>query len=71
MNIANILLFHCFAVDCGTPPGPANGTVTLTGTLVGFRATYQCESGFRVVGDSTVVCQADGTWSGSATCQRM
>ena len=58
-------------VDCGVPISPAYSMVTLTGTLVGFRATYRCEPGYRLVGDTTVVCQADGSWSGSATCLRM
>ena len=59
------------AVDCGNLTHPANGQVTLTaGTTVGQIATYSCDTGYNLVGDSTRTCQATGNWSGSApTCQ--
>ena len=59
------------AVDCGTLTDPANGWVTLTvGTSLGQVATYNCNTGYNLVGDSTRTCQAEGNWSGSApTCE--
>ena len=59
------------AVDCGTLTNPANGQVTYTaGTLFGQTATYSCDSGYNLVGESVRTCQATGVWSGSApTCQ--
>ena len=50
---------------------PANGQVDHTaGTLLGQNATYSCNTGYNLVGDSTRTCQAEGDWSGSApTCQ--
>ena len=59
------------AVDCGSLTDPANGQVTLTaGTTVGQNATYSCNTGYNLVGDSTHTCQATGEWSRSApTCQ--
>ena len=70
-NLRNIFLI--LTVDCGSLTNPDNGQVTLTaGTTVGQTATYSCETGYNLVGDSTRTCQATGNWSGSApTCQGM
>ena len=38
---------------------------------LGNTATYSCNSGFDLVGSSTVTCLASGQWSdGAPTCQR-
>ena len=60
-------------VDCGSLSAPANGQVDLTsGTTFGQTATYSCNTGYNLVGDSTRTCQATGVWSGSApTCEGM
>ena len=67
---AHIYLLY-IAVDCGTLTNPANGQVTYTaGTLFGQTATYSCDSGYNLVGESVCTCQATGVWSGSVpTCQ--
>ena len=61
------------AVDCDTLPDPANGRVNDTsGTTFGQTATYNCNTGYNLVGNSTRMCQATGVWSGSApTCEGM
>ena len=58
-------------VDCGSLTDPASGQVDLTsGTTLGQTATYSCNTGYNLVGDSTRTCQATGQWSGSApTCE--
>ena len=58
-------------VDCGNLMNPASGQVDLTsGTTFNQTATYSCNTGFNLVGDSTRTCQAAGVWSRSApTCQ--
>ena len=58
-------------MDCGSLTDPANGQVDLTsGTTFGQTATYSCNTGYNLVGDSTRTCQATGEWSGSTpTCQ--
>ena len=45
--------------------------VTLTAvTTLGQNATYSCNTGYNLVGDSIRTCQRTGNWSGSApTCQ--
>ena len=60
-------------MDCGALPNPANGLVNNTnGTTFGQTATYSCNTGYNLVGNSTRMCQATGVWSGSApTCERM
>ena len=60
-------------VDCGTLTNPANGQVNHTAeTTFGQTATYSCDPGYNLVGDSTRTCQADGIWSGSdPTCLGM
>ena len=61
------------AVDCGSLYDPANGQIDHTaGTTFGQTATYRCNTGYHLVGDSTHTCQATGNWSGSVpTCQGM
>ena len=53
------------------PDAISNGNVTYTSLAVNSgRATYQCDEGFSISGDSTRECQGNGSWSGSPpTCQ--
>ena len=69
-NLHNIFLILT-AVDCGNLTDPVNGSVNhTTGTSLGQTATYSCDPGYNLVGDSPRTCQATGNWSGSApTCQ--
>ena len=68
-----MMCFFLAAVDCGSLTDPANGQVNHTaGTTFGQTATYSCNTGYNLVGDSTRTCQSEGEWSGSApTCQGM
>ena len=54
-------------VDCGilaTPP--ANGKVKVFGRTIDSVATYSCDDGYYLKGDSFRVCLENGLWSGSA-----
>ena len=64
-------IFFILTVDCGNLTDPANGSVNHTaGTASGQTATYSCNTGYNLVGDSTRTCQATGNWSGSVpTCE--
>ena len=60
-------------VDCRTLSNPVNGQVNTTaGTTFGQTATYSCNTGYNLMGNSTRTCQATGQWNGSEpTCERM
>ena len=59
-------------VDCGALSDPTNGQVNTTGTTFEQTATYSCNTGYTLVGDSTRTCQTTEKWSGSAPmCERM
>ena len=62
----------CVLIDCGDPGEPQNGRVSLSsGTTLGSRATFVCNTGYESSSSRSRVCQSDGSWSGSvATCQR-
>ena len=59
--------------ECGVLLNPTNGQVSHpNGTTEGQTATYTCNTGYNLVGDSTRMCQATGMWSRSEpTCTRM
>ncbi|XP_064386180.1 sushi, von Willebrand factor type A, EGF and pentraxin domain-containing protein 1-like isoform X2 [Halichondria panicea] len=59
----------CTLVDCGPLTDPTNGMITLSTTTFGSTATYSCNSGHNLNGDTTRTCGANGDWSGSdPTC---
>ena len=65
------LFLSTVADDCGPLDAPNDGSVSISGTIVGSTATYTCNDGFRLQGQSTRTCQTNGEWSGSAPiCQR-
>ena len=73
LPVCTLYILFQTAVDCNALTNPANGQVSHTaGTTFGQTATYSCNTGYNLVGDSTRTCEATGMWSGSEpTCQRM
>ena len=58
--------------SCDPLPPPENGNVDASITTIGSVATYSCNNGFLLSGDSQRICQMNGFWSGSApTCLGM
>ena len=53
-------------VDCGPLASPAQGTVSTGATLLGAVAAYACDTGYALSGRAERICQADGSWSGTA-----
>lgn len=53
-------------VDCGALDPPLDGSVELTGTGVGDKAYYSCNTGFTLEGKERRVCQENGEWSDTA-----
>ena len=70
MHVHDVVLLLTVA-NCDILANPANGQVTYTtGTTLGQRATYSCNTGYNLVGASNRTCQATRVWSGNApTCQ--
>ena len=71
IDLHDVFFSLATVTDCGSLTDPDNGQVTLTaGTTVGRNASYSCNTGYNLVGDSIRTCQASGFWSGNApTCQ--
>ena len=59
-------------VNCRNPPHLINGPITsLNETVVGSVANYECDTGYKLVGNSSIVCQDDRGWSTLPVCQGM
>jgi len=56
----------CDPVDCGPLDAPDGGSVASDTTLFDETATYSCDPGHNLTGDTGRTCQADATWSGDA-----
>ncbi len=67
------MIYACISihavVNCGNLT-PINGIIFLETTVFGSVANYSCNnSDHQLVGDAVRICQANGTWNGSApTC---
>lgn len=56
--------------ECNDLPNPDNGIVSYDSRLEGSIAQYSCNVGFVLEGQSTRLCQGNGTWSGEEpTCE--
>ncbi|XP_064399465.1 CUB and sushi domain-containing protein 3-like isoform X2 [Halichondria panicea] len=56
---------------CPSVRSPNNGVVRVTTYNVNGRATYTCNTGYRLSGLSSRTCSSSGSWSGSnPSCQR-
>nr|XP_032817255.1 CUB and sushi domain-containing protein 3-like isoform X3 [Petromyzon marinus] len=56
----------CRAVSCGNPGIPVSGVMaSWAGAVFPDSVTYACRDGFRMLGQRTRHCSANGTWSGS------
>ena len=64
-------IYYCVAIMCPPLPEIDNGMVEVSSLFPGGVATYTCDPGFILVGDSTRICRDTGTWSGEEpTCER-
>ena len=53
----------CVVIDCGFPPSPANGVVTVSNAVFDSVANYSCKIGYYLSGDVSRRCGRDGEWS--------
>eukprot|EP00062_Callorhinchus_milii_P016178 gi/632967218/ref/XP_007899854.1/ PREDICTED: CUB and sushi domain-containing protein 3 [Callorhinchus milii] len=56
---------QCLPKFCGDPGVPAQGRREGKSFIYQSEVSFRCNSPFVLVGSSTRICQADGTWSGS------
>ena len=69
--VLDFYVFLHYVALCPALTNPDNGMVMWDTLAPGGVATYICDPGFILVGDSTRICGSDGTWSGMApTCER-
>ncbi|KAF0314296.1 CUB and sushi domain-containing protein 3 [Amphibalanus amphitrite] len=64
----------CEFVDCGPPPPPVIGNVSLPSraTFYGAVAEYSCPDKYQLVGDGQRVCEGEGAWGGELpTCEEV
>lgn len=59
------LTFKCVPLDCGKPPTFNHGTITGDIYKYNYRISYQCSTGYVIVGEQDRRCGEDGKWSGS------
>uniref|UniRef100_A0A8D0VCL2 CUB and Sushi multiple domains 3 n=1 Tax=Sus scrofa TaxID=9823 RepID=A0A8D0VCL2_PIG len=57
---------NCTTKFCGDPGIPAQGKREGKSFIYQSEVSFSCNSPFILVGSSTRICQADGTWSGSS-----
>ena len=58
------VIFPNAVVDCSSLTAPENGLVNVPTTIFNSTATYSCNDGYNLVGDTTRTCLASGNWSG-------
>lgn len=59
------------AIRCSDLENPDYGSVEQTGNKPGAKARYECDKGFKLVGDDKRECLYSGYWSGKApACKR-
>ncbi|XP_064397056.1 sushi, von Willebrand factor type A, EGF and pentraxin domain-containing protein 1-like isoform X3 [Halichondria panicea] len=56
--------------ECVSLESPTNGQIFLNGTQIGDTVSYQCDTGFNLVGEVNRTCNSVGLWTSSQpTCQ--
>ncbi|XP_069487009.1 sushi, von Willebrand factor type A, EGF and pentraxin domain-containing protein 1 isoform X2 [Ambystoma mexicanum] len=60
---------RCERISCGVPPALENGFYSAEDFYAGSTVTYQCNSGYYLLGDSRMFCTDNGSWNGiSPSC---
>lgn len=60
------------SVECEPPESPVNGKAIYTSIAYNSVVSYECKTGFTIVGASTRRCGADAKWTGhSPTCREI
>ena len=56
---------RCEAIQCGPAQTIAHSSQEATCSHYRCELTYHCQPGFSMIGERTILCQSDGTWSQS------
>ncbi|XP_070794674.1 sushi, von Willebrand factor type A, EGF and pentraxin domain-containing protein 1 [Pituophis catenifer annectens] len=54
---------HCERISCGEPPPLEHGFYSAEDFFAGSSVTYQCNSGYYLLGDSRMLCTDNGSWN--------
>ncbi|XP_073447245.1 sushi, von Willebrand factor type A, EGF and pentraxin domain-containing protein 1 isoform X2 [Aquarana catesbeiana] len=57
---------RCERISCGKPPHLRNGINSDEDFFAGSTVTYQCNSGYYLLGDSRMLCKDNGSWNGTS-----
>lgn len=67
----NTVIFSFSAKTCGNPGSPVNGKRDSYIFTFGSTVHFDCNRGYKLVGDKYMICQANQRWSGRLpTCER-
>ncbi|XP_013393808.1 sushi, von Willebrand factor type A, EGF and pentraxin domain-containing protein 1 [Lingula anatina] len=60
----------CEEITCGEPPKLKHGAIIGNRFTFGSRISFECEAGYRLVGEPVLECADDGRWNGDVPrCQ--
>ena len=63
-------MFSCLGYRCDRLKTPFHGNISDHNITVGSTATFSCDVGYDLIGDSNVTCQSNSLWSASTpTCE--
>lgn len=62
-NICPFFFTHNAGISCGVPPPLENGGYAAEDFFAGSTITYQCNSGYYLLGDFEMFCRDNGSWS--------
>ncbi|XP_065179367.1 sushi, von Willebrand factor type A, EGF and pentraxin domain-containing protein 1-like [Sycon ciliatum] len=62
----------CNLGSCGDPGTPRFGSRKMSGTTVGDTVDWECDRGYKIVGEPAAECQMNGRWTRpTPTCERI
>ena len=63
-----LALSNLLGIRCGNPPQIPNGKRRVYGHYLHDMTKYQCNVGYKLVGEVLIYCQTDGYWSLHPDC---
>ena len=69
VNSSHYETLHITATDCGQLEAVPYGSVSFSSTTYNSTASYSCNAGYTLVGDSSVTCLSSGLWSNNTAVE--